>query len=116
MCLGVIIKIYQGIHIIFNVGKLSINFLFNLVQNQNRNSQSYVICRPSLYYKLTSVRGARNVYILPFAFDLWLGLIAALFALTAAMTISLSLEATLPIRPNQVNIHKKLLIIFFIDI
>ncbi|XP_067006382.2 uncharacterized protein [Anabrus simplex] len=52
--------------------------------------------RPSLYYKVQSVRAARNIYILPFSSDVWVSLVSLLLAITVALTFILGSETRLP--------------------
>ncbi|XP_067006384.2 uncharacterized protein [Anabrus simplex] len=54
------------------------------------------IFRPSLYYKVQSVRAARNIYILPFSSDVWVSLVSLLLAITVALTFILGSETRLP--------------------
>ncbi|XP_023719273.1 uncharacterized protein LOC111870865 isoform X5 [Cryptotermes secundus] len=52
--------------------------------------------RPQLYYKVQSVRAARNIYILPFSIGVWTSLCSLLLAITVALTFILCRESQLP--------------------
>lgn len=52
--------------------------------------------RPQLYYKVQSVRAARNIYILPFSVGVWASLCSLLLAITVALTFILRRESQLP--------------------
>lgn len=52
--------------------------------------------RPQLYYKVQSVRAARNIYILPFSIGVWTSLCSLLLAITVALTFILRRESQLP--------------------
>nr|CAD7578733.1 unnamed protein product [Timema californicum] len=52
--------------------------------------------KPQLYYKVQSVRAARNIYVLPFSSDVWVSLWSLLLAITVALTFILGSETRLP--------------------
>ncbi|XP_069675843.1 glutamate receptor ionotropic, delta-2-like [Periplaneta americana] len=54
--------------------------------------------RPTLYYKVQSVRAARNIYVLPFSVGVWASLCSLLLAITVALTFILRRESQLPKR------------------
>ncbi|PSN37280.1 Ionotropic receptor 195 [Blattella germanica] len=59
---------------------------------------------PQLYYKVQSVRAARNIYILPFSIRVWATLCSLLLAITIALTFILRRETKL--RQQRIEISE----------
>ncbi|XP_049940499.1 uncharacterized protein LOC126416719 isoform X2 [Schistocerca serialis cubense] len=53
--------------------------------------------RPQLFYKVQSLRAARNIYSLPFSLDVWVSLFSLLVGITFLLTFILGSETRLPI-------------------
>ncbi|KAJ9579834.1 hypothetical protein L9F63_004506 [Diploptera punctata] len=56
---------------------------------------------PQLYYKVQSVRAARNIYILPFSIEVWAVLCALLLSITIALTLIFHHESKLHEQEEQ---------------
>ncbi|XP_049775569.1 uncharacterized protein LOC126162844 [Schistocerca cancellata] len=53
--------------------------------------------KPQLFYKVQSLRAARNIYSLPFSLDVWVSLFSLLVGITFLLTFILGSETRLPI-------------------
>ncbi|XP_047109290.1 uncharacterized protein LOC124777812 [Schistocerca piceifrons] len=59
--------------------------------------------KPQLFYKVQSLRAARNIYSLPFSLDVWVSLFSLLVGITFLLTFILGSETRLPIAQFSLN-------------